>query len=664
MEQGKTGEGAGWPALVGHPIVCRLKPYYCIGQTLLSEAQIIVDKMAGSGWQTAAGNVRLWAVVAGLGLAAAASAGFMMHEAYAFNQPLDYLIPAVLGLLGAALGGLVWSLRPHEMATQIFALNGLAWLVSLLCIAAFPALGAGSDPLYERVLTAGNSLANQAFYLTLIALFITYPVRLVPARWAWALLALLIPYAVVYFSGLAGRDILWVVVPLLELLAIIILIVVQWLRTRTAPRERAALMWLALSVIVGTSFWCCLLLLDLIRGVHDGTGGTLLLILFFPFYLGLAMGVARFCLVELQDWTFRILFYLIAALLFFAIDAALVMILRLGGAGALGISLLVVAFGYLPLRDVIWRRFTRGSVMTEAAMFAAVMDIVFAPMPSHRQIRWLGLLRDLFNPLRLDEAAARPDSAIIDDGLALCVPAVADSPAYILRFAHQGRGLFSPSQLALVRQLVALLATAAHSRDAYERGAAEERRRLAQDLHDDVGARLLSGLNIADERTRPVLHAAIADIRGIAGGLMGAAAPLDQVLADIRYECVRRLDACGVTVEWTPWPQDAPLIQIDYRRQKALASGLREAVSNVIRHAGATTVEVETALVGDSLHMVFRDNGAGFPESVMAGEPTPGRESLGLPGLHRRFGEAGGAVRFGNREGGGAEVVFDLPLGF
>lgn len=615
----------------------------------------------------AAGTLRLTAVGLAVMTFGGLSLGFTLHESGWIVLSFDYAAPAVLGVLGMALAGWVWALRPREMATQLFALNGLAWMVSLLSIATFSALKPDSNPLYEQVLSAGNSLANQAFYLTLMALFLTYPVRLVPSRWAWGVLGLIVPYAIVYFAGWAGLHILWIVVPLLELSTIIGLIVWQWLRTRRTPRERAALMWLALSVIVGASLWCCLLLIDLIRGTHDGTSGTLLLVLFFPFYAGLAMGVARFCLVELQDWTFRILFYLMAAVLFVAIDAALVMALGVGGGGALGISLLVVAFGYLPLREIIWRRFTQGSTMTETAMFAAVMDIVFAPTPWQRQARWEGLLRGLFKPLRLEAIEMTGDAVIVDDGLAMWIPAVADTPALMLGLAREGRGLFSPSQQALVRQLIVLLRTAADSRDAYERGVSEERRRLAQDLHDDVGARLLSGLNTADAQTRPVLHAALADIRSIAGGLMGAAAPLDHVLADIRHESVRRLEAADIAVDWPLWPDDAPLTLLDYRLQKALGSGLREVVSNIIRHAEASKVVIETTLAGDGLpndrlHIVVRDNGIGFSGGVLNGEAGGDRHGLGLPGLCRRLAEVGGGASFGNSPEGGAEIVFDLPL--
>ncbi|MEI9904977.1 MAG: ATP-binding protein [Asticcacaulis sp.] len=171
-----------------------------------------------------------------------------------------------------------------------------------------------------------------------------------------------------------------------------------------------------------------------------------------------------------------------------------------------------------------------------------------------------------------------------------------------------------------MQQLIRLVRTASMSRDAYERGASEERRRLAQDLHDDVGARLMTGLNVADDKTRPILHAALGDIRAIAGGMIGQTAPLDRVLADIRHECVRRFEAAGLETDWPAWPDDSPLVLLDYRLQKALASGLREVASNIIRHAAARHVTIEVKLDGDHLSARVGDDGKGLPEAVLTGE--------------------------------------------
>lgn len=564
----------------------------------------------------------------------------------------------LISLVAALVSGWVWSLRTGETATRLFAVNGASFMVCFLIQAIFKAAGPGHDPRLLEGLYLINELSNQIFFLSLAALFLLYPVRLLSGWRVWLLPAVFAVYTALVIAMPDRIMTLSLGFTLLELLATIGLIGVQWWATRRRPGDRAALTWLALSVFVGAGLWIVALLV----AEHVGATGVLsevyVVALFFPFYLGLAMGVARFCLVELQDWAFRILFFVMAALLFAAVDVALITGAGMAGGTALTIAVLAVAFLYLPLRDLIWRRLFRRKSMTRQDMFAAVMDIAFAPTPVQRRSKWEALVQRLFDPLKIEPAGDVADALILDDGLRLVLPAVADSPALSLAYARQGRELFSPAQVAMVRQMIALVRTAANGRDAYARGAAEERRRLAQDLHDDVGARLLTGLSIADARTRPILQGALSDIRTIASGMMGKEAPLETVMADIRHECVRRLETAGIDVDWRVWPDDAPLVLADYRVQKALTSALREVVSNIVKHSGARRVEVRLSLDGPILACHVRDDGAGLPEALLDGEG----DGQGLGGLRRRLTEAGGSAAFANHPDGGLVTELRLPL--
>ena len=567
----------------------------------------------------------------------------------------------LVGMVTMLLTGAVWAMRPGEAATRLFLLNGFALMISSMTIASYTTHQPGGDPRAFWMLLITNDVANQVFYLSLIALFLQYPRRLVPGVWAWSVPGLAIPIGFAAAFELVPEPVVQLGFAAIDLIAIIAMIVWQGFATRGHPRDRAALMWLGLAVAIGAGLWLCLLASILITGRTGDAGSIAALVIVFPFYIGLAMGIARFCLVELQDWTFRILFFVAAAVMFAAFDAALVTLLHVGQAPAATVAVMVIAFAWLPVRDLVWRRLFRGRSMSRSDMFAAVMDITFAATPGERSAKWRNLLQGLFEPLRLEPAvAAAAEPLIAEGGLRLDIPAAAEGPALSLYMARQGRGLFSPSQVALVGQLVRLVRTASTSRDAYERGAAETRRRLAQDLHDDVGARLMTGLNVADDRTRPILHSALADIRAIASGMSGTEAPLERVLADVRHECVRRFEAAGLETDWLPWPDDAPMVLLDYGRQKALASALRETTSNIIRHAAAAHVAVTAVLDGDRLIVRVADDGRGLPETALSGEEG----GQGLKGLQRRLAETGGTARFGNNPTPpGAWVELTLPLG-
>ena len=64
--------------------------------------------------------------------------------------------------------------------------------------------------------------------------------------------------------------------------------------------------------------------------------------------------------------------------------------------------------------------------------------------------------------------------------------------AVMIRFAQRGRRLFTTEDARLTNRVVEQLKRAVHFDKAVEQGRSEERLRLAQDLHDDIGARLLT----------------------------------------------------------------------------------------------------------------------------------------------------------------------------
>lgn len=180
---------------------------------------------------------------------------------------------------------------------------------------------------------------------------------------------------------------------------------------------------------------------------------------------------------------------------------------------------------------------------------------------------------------------------------------------------------------------------------------------MARDLHDDVGARLLTGLHTADEATRPTLQAALGDIRAIVSGLTGEEASLERVLAETRHETARRLEAAEIALDWPLQEAEAEAIQLDYRLHKALTSSVREIVSNVIRHSGASRLSVALRLSSDRLTLDFADNGKGLPQAALARE-TPG---FGLRNLHHRIEDVGGRLTLADGAPG-TRITLDMPL--
>ena len=95
----------------------------------------------------------------------------------------------------------------------------------------------------------------------------------------------------------------------------------------------------------------------------------------------------------------------------------------------------------------------------------------------------------------LDLSDAGDEPEIREDGLELVLPPVSGIPATSLRYPWAGRSLFGAAHVKTAQHLLQLMAHADASRDAYDRGVAEERGRIARDMHDNIGAPLLHGFS-------------------------------------------------------------------------------------------------------------------------------------------------------------------------
>ena len=192
-----------------------------------------------------------------------------------------------------------------------------------------------------------------------------------------------------------------------------------------------------------------------------------------------------------------------------------------------------------------------------------------------------------------------------------------------------------------------------------DQAAAAERQRIACDLHDDLGAQLVTmaqaSLYTGDMcRVAELARQALTDMRLSVRGLTGEPSPLPHVLADWRSETVERLTLAGVTVLWNA--NDPPLHwMLPARMQVQLTRILREAVSNVIRHSGAHRCWVDIHVASDHLQLGVEDDGHGF-------DPSPASQGHGLGNMLRRARVLGGSLQIVPREGGGVSLRLGVPL--
>jgi two-component system, NarL family, sensor histidine kinase UhpB len=196
----------------------------------------------------------------------------------------------------------------------------------------------------------------------------------------------------------------------------------------------------------------------------------------------------------------------------------------------------------------------------------------------------------------------------------------------------------------------------------------EERRRIARELHDELGQRLtalkmeLSGWVVASSPAGPeqrvdemltMLDETLASVRRISADLRPLM--LDDLGLNAAIEWLARDAGRRMGVEVT-LHLDESEPEVDDRLATAIFRMIQEALTNVARHARATEVRIALRRSDTELVLTVEDDGIGYPERSMqrAG-------SLGLLGLRERAGMFGGRLELGSPPGGGARLTIRLP---
>jgi two-component system sensor histidine kinase DevS len=286
--------------------------------------------------------------------------------------------------------------------------------------------------------------------------------------------------------------------------------------------------------------------------------------------------------------------------------------------------------------------------------FRQAMDVALTPLGEDANARWRSLLASLFDPLDIRSEPGDPPGVIIEyDGLVMVVPPVRSLTAVRLEFARSGRSLFSPHDVTLANDLVSMLAHALESRSAYEKGATEERSRIARDMHDNIGAQLLAALHSPDtQRKDSKIRETLADLRNVISNVSSQAQDLDEILAELRAETSERLAAGGVHLCWenttsTRLQRAAPFVH-------SLRSMIREAVSNILRHSGAGQAYISIQSESNVLTIVIADDGQGFDQATI----HPGN---GILNLRSRVDLLQGSVHYEDNAPG-TRLVICIPI--
>lgn len=569
--------------------------------------------------------------------------------------PASFWVQIAAGLVVILVAAVFLALRPRSFAVSAFAFAGLGITGAAYCAAIYSTRQFGMDPRLIEALSTLNHFFTASFGVGIIGLFSVYPVRIAdPAKTA-------LPAGLLSYGALGAYHLQWLphdvvslqnVVALL-LVAILAAVFLQYRATRGRPADRAALIWLGASVVTGSTAFVALVILPVALGrpglVTQASGFILLAMI----YAGIAFAVARYRLFDIGRWSYRILIYAGMIVSLLALDVAFVVGLQMSDQASLAIASVVMLAVYFPLRDRVQDRLFRKSQQNLPELYRQAVATAYRFTPAERREAWRRLLDDAFRPGHVEPIAVSPLAvAVRNEGIEIALPAYPWSEPLALGFAAQGRRLFGMQDVRLVEELAEIAAAAHADRLSYEKGAEEERHRIARDLHDDVGSTLLSGLHAVDEgRRQETLVEALSDIRRIAHDLAGRELSMERLVAQLRHDMRQRAAAQDRGFEWPLGTADDDHTVLPYRFHHNLSAMVREAVSNALKH-GTGAIRIHADIEDGMLTMAIANEGA-----YARGEG----DGIGLDNIRSRATELGGRAKSRARDGG-FELSLALPM--
>jgi signal transduction histidine kinase len=240
---------------------------------------------------------------------------------------------------------------------------------------------------------------------------------------------------------------------------------------------------------------------------------------------------------------------------------------------------------------------------------------------------------------------------------------------------HGGDG-FTEADQQLIETLAAhaalAVANAQRTERARELSVAEERNRLARELHDSLTQTLFSLSLTAEsaaalagpqtdprlaeqlDRTRELARSALAETRSLVGTLRPPDLDAEGLAVALRkrVELLRRVHrlAIGLALRGPARLRDRTL-------EREVLRVATEALSNALQHAGAGRIDVALDTGGDSVRLTVADDGVGFdlPATVRASH------RLGLTSMRERAEALGGVLHIDTGPGAGTRVTLEVP---
>lgn len=521
-----------------------------------------------------------------------------------------------VGVAGSLTGVVVYSFSQANRATFFYMLTGLGYLIFAPSAAIYSTRDFILNGDIFRALSYINHFGALFFTAALTALLWSYPKPIANKPIPLLTFILALGFWLMHYLQL-WPSISYAHFGVLILFVVgIVFGVIQWLQARKNPLNRASFRWFILSIMLGTGLFAGFIIIPSALGYPLTVEQGWMFGAFLIMYWGLALGLLRYRLFDLEAWWFSIWAWFLSGLCILLVDIFLISFLSLTEHTALIAAVALTGWLYFPLRQWALSSVQRGKRQNVQDWMPQVLPLLLetrAHADQERQIRqrWPDILKAVFEPLFI-ESSSLPSDIITKHGQQLLATDLSNADAttsLALNHGSRGQRLFNRKDVQALQALVDITQLALSVARARDTGAKLERERIARDIHDDLGARLLSLLQQSTDNQQSIIREILDDVRHLLSSLDGEDIFLEDALATWRAEISERLLSKNIQLHWHSELVTLPLLTaFEFHH---LTRILREAVTNALKHSDLSNLYINIySLANLSLHISIENDGA------------------------------------------------------
>jgi signal transduction histidine kinase len=204
--------------------------------------------------------------------------------------------------------------------------------------------------------------------------------------------------------------------------------------------------------------------------------------------------------------------------------------------------------------------------------------------------------------------------------------------------------------------------------DAMVAGQEKERKRVANELHDDLGSLMAAvklNFNALESATQPtnqeafaktesLIDEAYSKIRAIAHAKNSGLIAKQGLLVAVQEMAEKMAIANEISI--SVWDHGLDT-RLENSMELSLFRVVQELLANIINHAAATEVNIHITNHGETLNILVEDNGRGFNAKEIGASA-----GMGLKSIDKRITALNGDLNIESEQGKGTVVIIDIPI--